>query len=136
MASSPIEAPIPWWIRIVVALGAVLNAIGAIVALVAPQMLVSPQDEINGAVHIYAGSLASRNIVLAIALLLLLALGFRRALANLMLLVGFIQLVDVIMDCVERRWMVAPGVLVLGVLFLVGAAQLSGYPFWKAKAWK
>jgi len=136
MASSPIEAPIPWWIRIVVALGAVLNAIGAIVALVAPQMLVSPQDEINGAVHIYAGYLASRNIVLAIALLLLLALGFRRALANLMLLVGFIQLVDVIMDCVERRWMVAPGVLVLGVLFLVGAAQLSGYPFWKAKAWK
>jgi hypothetical protein len=128
-------APIAWWLCLIVIFGALLTATGAILALVHPKMLVSPHDEINGAVHIYAGYFASRNMALAVMLVALLSLRARRALSNLMVLIAFIQLLDACMDCAEGRWVIAPGVLVFGVVFLVGAARLSGYPFWRSGAW-
>jgi hypothetical protein len=128
---------IPWGLATIVILGAVLTATGAIVALVHPAMLVSPHDEINGAVHIYAGYLFARNIAIAIMLIALLSIGAKRALGNLMVLVGFIQLLDACMDVAEGRWTIAPGVLILGLLFLIGAARLSdGLASWRLKAWK
>jgi hypothetical protein len=48
-------AAIPWWLQAIVLLGALLMATGALIALLNPAMLVSPHDEINAAVHIYAG---------------------------------------------------------------------------------
>ena len=68
-------ATIPWWVGAVVVLGAALMAMGAVIALVHPAMLVSPGDEINSAAHIYAGYLVSRNLIVAVFLLL--ALGLR-----------------------------------------------------------
>ncbi|WP_263350931.1 hypothetical protein [Acidicapsa acidisoli] len=127
---------IPWWIRIAVCLGALLTGAGAVIALVNPAMLVSPQDAINGAVHIYAGYLASRNFALAILLLALLGLGAKRALGNLMAFVALVQFFDAGMDCIEGRWTIAPGVLVFGLVFLAGAAKLSGYPLWKRESWE
>jgi hypothetical protein len=125
------------WLGAVVILGAVLTAAGAVIALVHPIMLVSPHDEINGAVRIYAGYLVARNLAIAILLLGLLIVGARRALGNLMVLVGFIQLFDACMDVAEGRWTVAPGVLVFGLIFLFAAARLcDGIPFWKLDAWK
>jgi hypothetical protein len=133
--SSGRNQPIVWWIRVAVILGAALTAMGAVIALVQPAMLVSPHDEINGAVHIYAGYLVSRNLAIAILLVALLILGTKRALGNLMALVGFIQLIDVCMDVAEGRWAIVPGILVFGIVFLVGAARLCGFPFWRAEAW-
>jgi hypothetical protein len=130
-----IKSAIPWWVSLLVIAGALLTAMGAVIALVRPSMLVSPQDEINGAVHIYAGYLVARNLALALALLGLLALRARRALGNLMALVGLIQILDVCMDCAEGRWTIVPGVLVFGVLYFVAAARLSGSPFWRREAW-
>jgi hypothetical protein len=117
-------------------LGAILLTVGAGIALFHPAMLVSPHDEINGAVRTYAGYLVSRNVSLAIALLVALTLGARRALSNFLLLVAIIQILDGIMDCAEHRWPIVPGVLILAVLFLFASASLSGYPFWKIRAWK
>jgi hypothetical protein len=127
--------PIAWWLRILVVLGALLTAMGAVIALVHPAMLVSPHDEINGAVRIYAGYLAARNLALAVMLIGLLLAGARRGLANLMVLVGFIQLLDICMDIAEGRWAVAPGVFVFGVVFLVAASRLIGDPFWRIEFW-
>lgn len=126
----------PWWVRTIVVLGALLMTAGALIALGHPALLVSPRDEINGAVHIYAGYLASRNLVLA--LMLVAAMGFRSrgTLNTLMLLTALIQVMDAGIDCVEGRWTLAPGVIIFGLLFLVGAARLSGYPFWKTAAWR
>ena len=128
--------PIGWWSQVVVLLGVVLTAMGAVIALVHPVMLVSPHDEINGAVHIYAGYLAARNFALAGMLLVLLLIGARRALGNLVAIVGLIQLLDCVMDVAEGRWPVAAGVLVFGVLFLFAASRFSGAAFWKVGAWK
>jgi hypothetical protein len=95
---------IPWWLSMTVVLGTLLTAAGAVIALVHPSMLVSPHDQINGAVHIYAGYLAARNLAISALLLTLLVIGARRALGNLMVLVGLIQLLDACMDVAEGRW--------------------------------
>jgi hypothetical protein len=129
--------PIAWWIRVAVILGAALTAMGAVIALVQPAMLVSPHDEINGAVHVYAGYLVSRNFAIAIMLMAMLMLGAKQALGNLMVLVGLIQLLDVFMDVAEGRWAIVPGILVFGIVFLVGAARLCGGKwFWNPAAWR
>jgi hypothetical protein len=128
---------IPWWLSVTVVFGALLTAAGAVIALVHPSMLVSPHDQINGAVRIYAGYLAARNLAITALLLTLLIIGARRALGNLMALVGLIQLLDACMDVAEGRRAVIPVVLALGLVFLIGSARLSGgYPFWKIEAWK
>src|SRR5450631_1064639 len=125
------KVEIPWWVRLIVILGAILTTMGAVIALVHPEMLVSPHDEINGAVRIYAGYLAARNLALALMLAGLLVVGAKRPLSHLMVLVALIQMLDVCMDAVEGRWMVVPGVLLFGVVFLIAAARLSeGTPLW------
>lgn len=135
--SASTEQPISRWLRLVVVAGALLTAMGAVIALAHPAMLVSPHNEINGAVHIFAGYMAARNLALALMLMALLILNARRALGNLMVLVGFIQLLDACMDVAEGRWTIVPGVLIFGLVFLAGAARLcDGHPFWRLDAWK
>jgi len=119
----------------IVGLGALLMTAGAVIAVIHPAMLVSPHDEINGAVRIYAGYLFSRNLALALVLLAALVFRSKRNLHTLMVLIAFMQFLDVALDCLESRWAVIPGVAVLGVLFLIGASAISGAPFWKRTAW-
>jgi hypothetical protein len=117
-------------------LGALRMITGALLALLHPALLVSPHDEINAAVDIYAGYLASRNLGLAIMLLAAMSLRAKGTLNTLMLLSAFIQLLDAGIDCVEGRWVIVPGVVLIGLLFFVGSARLSGYPFWRMEAWR
>jgi hypothetical protein len=126
----------PWWVYTAVILGALLMAAGGVIALVHPVMLVSPHDEINGAVRFYAGYLASRNLVLAAMLLAMLTLRARNALSHFMVLTAFIQVIDACIDCVEGRWAVVPGVLIFGVVFFLAATRLRGFPFWRPEAWE
>jgi hypothetical protein len=136
-ATGPMDPPAtPLWPRILAIIAALLLAAGAIIALVHPTMLVSPIDPINGAVRIYAGYLASRNIVLAAALLALLWIRAPRALSNTLAMVAFIQFADAILDGIEGRWTVAPGVVLLGILFLIAAARLGASPWWKRQFWQ
>jgi hypothetical protein len=127
---------LPLWVRIVVVLGAILMAMGAGIALVHPAMLVSPHDDINGAVRVYAGYLVSRNFALAILLLISMGVRARGMLNSLVLLTACIQILDAGIDCWEGRWAIVPGVVVFGVTFFVASARLSGYPFWRVEAWK
>ena len=132
----PQQLTIPVWVQLVVIAGALMTAAGAIIALVHPIMLVSPHDQINGAVRIYAGYLVSRNLAMAGLLIVLLILRAQRALRHLMVLVGLIQLLDACMDYAEDRWAIMPGVLVFGLIFLLAARRLGGaIPFWSREAW-
>ena len=133
--ASSIPLRIPLWTRLIALLGAFLSLAGGIISLVNPTMLAGPHEAINNAVHVYAGYTAARDLAVAAVLLWLLAISARRALGQLMFLVALIQLIDTAIDCAEARWTVAPGVFVLGILFLFAATRLTG-PFWKASAWQ
>jgi len=133
--STSVSPSVTWWVYIVVIVCALLSGAGAIIALINPAMLVAPHAEINEGARVFAGYFVARNLALACALLALLVLPAPRAHGPLPALVGFIQLVDTALDCVAGRWSVAPGVLVLGIVFLLAAARLSGFPFWKRTAW-
>ncbi len=135
LAAQPATNPFPWWLQMSVLLGALLMAAGAFIALLNPAMLVSPHDEINAAVHIYAGYLFSRNAALAILLVVSMIVRARGTLNTLILLTAFIQLLDATVDCVEGRWVIVPGVIVFGLLFLFASARLAGHPFWRKEAW-
>ena len=127
-------SPLPWWLTSSVVAGALLMAAGGLIALLKPAMLVSPADQINGAVHVYADYLVSRNLALAVMLLVALFMPARRMLSGLMVLTAIIQLLDAGVDFIEGRWAIVPGVLVFGIVFLIGASRLSGGSVWKA--WK
>jgi len=58
------------------------------------------------------------------------------SLSTLMVLTALIQLLDAGMDMVERRWPLIPGVVVFAVLFLFGAARITGAPVWRRAAWR
>jgi hypothetical protein len=130
------NATLPWWLCTIIIIGAFLMATGAVIALVHPEMLVSPHAEINGAVETFAHYFAVRNLTLALMLLAALVLGARGMLNSLVLLSAFIQALDMGMDCVEHRWTIVPGVAVLALLFFLVSVRLSGYPFWRIEAWK
>ncbi len=134
--SSNSTASLPWWLTGSVILGSLLMASGGIIALIKPAMLVSPDAGIGSAVCVYAGYLVARNIPLAVMLLIMLGLRARNVLSSLMVLTAFIQLVDAGMDCMERRWTLVPGVLIFAAVFFLGAARLSGRPFWSLAAWR
>ncbi len=126
---------IPLWVRAFVIVGGLLMMLGGVIALARPSMLISPTDQITSGVHIYAGYFAVRNLALGLFLTLLLLLRARRALGLLLVLVGSIQMLDVIMDCIEGRWAIVPGVVVLCVLYFFAAARVSGAPFWRRESW-
>jgi hypothetical protein len=130
------NASLPGWLSSSIVLGALLMATGAMIALVHPAMLVAAGAEINDATRIYAGYLVSRNLALAVMLLVMFGIRARRTLSGLMVLTAFIQLLDAGLDCMEGRWTVAPAVAIFAIVFFLGAARLSGQPFWKAGAWR
>jgi hypothetical protein len=117
--------PHPWWITAIVIVGSLLLIVGAIVALLRPQMLLSPTEAVTPAVRVYAGYLVSRNLALAVMLLSALHARTRVPLHSLMVLYAIVQLLDVVMDLIEHRWTVVPGIVVLGLLFLLGATRLT-----------
>lgn len=112
---------VPWWVSGLVLLGATLLTAGAVIALTKPEMLVSSGAPMNEAARVYAGYLASRNLAVAAMLLLTLFTRSRIALSSLLALTALIQIFDAAIDSAEGRWMIVPGVAVLGAAFLLAA---------------
>ena len=126
---------IPLWVSIVVILGAVLTATGAVISKVDPTILTNG-GPMTGAARVYADYMFARNLPLAAMLLLLLALRARRMLAGFMVLTALIQLVDVIDDLTRGAFLLVPGLLVFAIVFLVGASRLFGEAVWHVHAWR
>src|SRR5438876_7838918 len=126
---------IPLWIAIVVILGSLLTAAGAIISKVDPTLLTN-NSPMTDAARVYTDYLFARNLPLAVMLLFLLAVKARRMLAGFMVLTAFIQLVDVINDLARGAVVLVPGLLVFAIVFLIGAWQLFGQAFWHVDAWR
>ncbi len=93
---------IPLWVSIVVIIGALLTTTGAVISKVDPTILTN-NSPMTDAARVYADNMFARNLPLAVMLLLLLALRARRMLAGFMVLIAFIQIVDVINDLARVR---------------------------------
>jgi hypothetical protein len=65
-----------------------------------------------------------------------LLLRARATLNGMLLLTGFMQLLDAFTYCLDHRWAIVPAAVVIGALFFLAAASLCGAPFWKIQAWK
>ena len=126
---------IPLWVSIVVILGALLTATGAVISKVDPTLLTngSPMTE---AARVYADYMFARNLPLAVMLLFLLLVKARHMLAGFMVLTAFIQIVDVINDVARGAFLLIPGLLIFAALFLIGAWQLFGQAIWHIDAWR
>jgi hypothetical protein len=122
---------LPWWVNATVIAGALLLGAGGIIAFVRPEMLVSPNVEMNSAARVYAGYLVSRNLALAIMLLAVWVTGARQALTGLMALAALVQFLDAALDAAEGRIALVPGVITLGIIFSLAAARICGWLFWK-----
>jgi hypothetical protein len=125
---------IPLWVSIVMILGAVLTATGAVISKVDPTILTNG-DSMTGAARVYADYMFARNLTLAVLLLLLLASRARRMLAGFMVLTALIQFVDGIDDLARGAFLLVPGLLVFAIVFLVGASRLFGQAVWHVDAW-
>jgi hypothetical protein len=135
LKTSQLVARIPLWVSIVVIIGALLSAVGAVISKVDP-ILLTNGNPITDATRVYADYMFARSLVLAGMLLFLLALRARHMLAGFMVLIALIQIVDVIDDLARGAFLLAPGLLVFAIIFLLGAWRLFGQGIWRIDAWR
>jgi hypothetical protein len=121
----------PGWLYACVIVGALLMALGGVIALINPAMLLAPGEPITAGVKVCAEYLVSRNIALAVMLVVMLVVRARRMLCSLMLLTALIQALDAVLDARDGRWMLVPGMTVFAIVFLFGAWWLAGKGSWR-----
>ncbi len=126
---------IPLWIAILVILGSLLTAAGAIISKVDPTLLTN-NSSMTDVARVYADYMFARNLPLAVMLLFLLLVKARHMLAGFMVLTAFIQIVDVVNDGARGAFLLIPGLLIFAALFLIGAWQLFGQAIWHIDAWR
>jgi hypothetical protein len=129
------SARIPWWVAIIVMLGALLTIGGAVISKMDPTVLTN-SSPMTGAAWVYADYVFSRNLALGLMVLLLLAIRAKRMLAGFMVLIALIQLIDLLGDIASGDFSLAAGLLVFTIVFLLGAWQLFGQPLWHREAWR
>jgi hypothetical protein len=132
---SHLSARIPWWVTLVVLLGAALLTAGAMISKLAPTML-TDGEAMTGAARVYADYLFARNLPLALMLLFLLVLRSRHMLAGMMILIALIQLFDATNDLVRGDIVLVPGVLLFALVFVIGASRLFGQAPWHGMVWR
>lgn len=114
----------PWWLTVIVIIGALLTATGAVLAIFASG------EHLNTAGHNYADYFITRNLAVAVMLLVMLALRARRVLAALMILTALIQFLDAVTAIATGRLGLVPIDLIFAAVFTFGAARLSDWRPW------
>ena len=125
----------PLWVTIIVILGTLLTLTGAVVGKVDPTLLTNG-SLMTDAVRIYSDYMFARNLALAVMLLFLLMIRSRRMLAGFMVLIALIQIIDIGDDLARGAFLLAPGILVFAIVFLVGAWRLFGQAIWHVDGWR
>ncbi len=134
MSDNHSSVALPWWVLLIATACALLLAAGAVLAFVRPAMLAGPGQQMNSAVHVYAGYLISRNLAIAALLLGAAIHRARRALSILMALAALVQFLDAGMNALEERWALIPGVLLLGIMLSIGAKRIGFSQAFKSTA--
>lgn len=130
------EGSIPWWLFVVVILGAALMLVGVLTSQLAPGMELAKGEHLTHAARVYADYLFARNLPLAIILVGLLLIRACRMLAGFMVLTACIQVLDGIMDASHGRVTLVPIMIAYSALFLICAWRLLGEAPWHLGVWR
>lgn len=82
--------------------------------------------------HVYAGYFIGRNLALAVALLMLLALRAHRMLTGALVLASLVQAFDIVIDARTGRLVLVPALVLLTAHLFTAASRLSPQPLWRA----
>lgn len=135
LSTSQPRERIPLWVSIVVILGTLLTVTGAVISKLDPTLLTNG-SAVTETARVYIDYMFARNLALAVMLLLLLVVRARKMLAGFMVLIAFIQLIDVGDDLVRGALQLVPGLLVFAIVFLLGAWRLFGSAIWHVNVWR
>ena len=135
LSTSQPRERIPLWVSIVVILGTLLTVTGAVISKLDPTLLTNG-SAVTETARVYIDYMFARNLALAVMLLLLLVVRARKMLAGFMVLIAFIQLIDVGDDLVCGALQLVPGLLVFAIVFLLGAWRLFGSAIWHVNVWR
>lgn len=115
-------------VDIVVVLGAVLMAAAGLASIFAPQVFLAAVGvtgvSVNAGTEVFARYTGTRDVALAVTLLILVAVRSRRVLAGLVVATALANALDCALDLVAQRWPAAPGPFLVAVLYLAAAAWL------------
>jgi hypothetical protein len=129
-------ARLPWWVSLVVILGALFTLTSAVISKVDPTLLTNG-NPLTVSARIYADYMFARDLALAVMLLLLLGVRARRMLAGFMVLSVLIQCVDIVDDLFRGTFLLLlPVVFVFAIVFLLAAGRLFGRAIWHVDAWR
>jgi energy-coupling factor transporter transmembrane protein EcfT len=113
--------PTQWLVRIVVLLGAVVNGIVGALSLVAPQAFLAsvghPNEPLTAGAQTYAAYTGTRDLAVALVLVILLAARSTRLLAGVVLLVALTNALDLLDALASQRWPQVPGAFVFALAF-------------------
>ena len=115
-------------VDIVVVLGALLMGAAGLTSIFAPQAFLIAVgvsgEPINAGTEVFARYTGTRDVALAVMLLILVAVRSRRVLAGLVVATALANALDCALDLVAQRWPAAPGPFLVAVLYFAAAAWL------------
>lgn len=114
-------------IIVVVALGALITAIGGFVAWFHPATLLPAGSPVTHGVDLYGQRMAARDIAIGVALVVFLAMRASRALAAVMSVLILIEVGDTISAVANSNWAQASGVII-AVAYIWAATRLLRAP--------
>jgi len=100
-------------VDIVVVLGALLMAAAGLVSIFAPQVFLAAVGvsgvSVNAGTEVFARYTGTRDVALAVTILILVAVRSRRVLAGLVVATALANALDCALDLFAQRWPAAPG---------------------------
>jgi hypothetical protein len=126
------SSAVAWLVRVVVVLGAVANGVVGALSLVAPRTFLGavghPDEPLSAGVQVFAAYTGTRDLAVALLLLVLLAARSTRPLAGVVLLVALTNTLDGLDALASQRWAQLPGALVFAAVFAAVAIWLLRRP--------
>jgi hypothetical protein len=114
-----------WLVRVVVVVGALVNAAAGVLSLFAPERFLAlvghAGESLSPGAQMFAAYTGTRDLAVALMLIALLAVRSKQMLAGVMLLTALANALDGVDAVAHQRWAQAPGALVFAIVFLLAA---------------
>src|SRR5215472_1111751 len=126
------SSTVSWLVRVFVVLGAVVNGVVGALSLAAPGTFLGavghPGEPLSAGVQVFAAYTGTRDLAVALLLLVLLAARSTRLLAGVVLLVALTNTLDGLDALASQSWAQLPGAVAFAVVFAAVAFWLLRRP--------